>query len=895
MNIHLKIFQDNSKYHRTSSPGPSKKEKEETNLVHFTFLDYKYDLNKVLNGYSPKDQLIENINDFWLFINKYETLLKKAGKPILPNPKSIDDTDDRIENSIPYEYNKTYSTNIKIATKFDELISRLPNYERSTRKITELKLRQFLQIVVHYLDFKQKEKFNKLKKLRKTQANLPVAQYKQRIIEAVKNEQIVIIAGDTGCGKSTQVPQYLFEGGFQSIACTQPRRIACISLAKRVAHEMLTEYGTEVGYQIRFERSKSSRTKILFITEGLLLRQLAAEGSLSQYDVLVLDEVHERHLHGDFLLGITKCLIRARPELKLVLMSATINIKLFSDYFSSEKACVIEVPGRLYPIKLHYMPQLQDVASVPGYSKSKTERLSPEPYIQIMQLINQKYPATEKGDLLIFMSGLNEITTIVEAAKEYSEKDNNWIILPLHSSLSIADQDKVFDYPPEGIRKCIVSTNIAETSVTIDGIRFVVDSGKMKEMSYDPSCKMQRLKEFWISKASAEQRKGRSGRTGPGVCYRLYSEKDFQTLEAYSAAEIHRVPLESLLLQMISMGLPNARLFPFIEPPPIESIENSILSLKQHDALTSDEKLTPLGRALSRLPVDISIGKMLLMGCVFQQLQPVLTLAAALSVQSPFTNRAYRDHECETARKNLESDHGDPITLMNAYREWLELKQGRFSRREGVENTKQWCRRRGLEEQRFYEITKLRKQFQDLLQDCGLTEMANTENLTSSERAIRHGEMRQLKEMRKAHKMEAPRKKKLLRSDTYGLGDDEAEDKTVDIRDVEFRLSHDSSKIQDLVSGASACSYRDLMTLKLILLSGLYPQIAISDEFNYLKSTSQHFFHSQGKPYCSLHPMSFFGNNLQILQLTDSEIVDKSGLYRSKLPLSAKHQLLCYL
>uniref|UniRef100_A0A1B0GQ34 Helicase C-terminal domain-containing protein n=1 Tax=Phlebotomus papatasi TaxID=29031 RepID=A0A1B0GQ34_PHLPP len=288
-------------------------------------------------------------------------------------------------------------------------------------------------------------------------------------------------------------------------------------------------------YQIRFERNKSQSTR-------LLLRQLSNEDKVSQYDVIVLDEIHERNLHGDFLLGVTKCLLQVRPDVKLILMSATINIKLFSDYFAAEEAKVIEVPGRLYPIKLHYMPQIQDYA---GSSRggSRSEKLSPEPYIQILQLIDQKYPGSERGDVLIFMSGINEITAVVDAAKEYSEKNGNWIILPLHSSLSLEDQDKVFSYAPEGVRKCIVSTNIAETSVTIDGIRFVVDSGKMKEMSFDASCKMQRLKEFWISKASAEQRKGRAGRTGPGVCYRLYSEKQYQDLEAYSVAEIHRVPL----------------------------------------------------------------------------------------------------------------------------------------------------------------------------------------------------------------------------------------------------------------------------------------------------------------------------------------------------------------
>lgn len=593
-------------------------------------------------------------------------------------------------------------------------------------------------------------------------------------------------------------------------------------------------------------------------------------------------------MHGDFLLGVAKCLIKVRPDLKLVLMSATINLKLFQDYFTEESAHIIVVPGRLHPIKMHYMPPFKDTPI-----GRKSERLSPEPYIQIMQMIDDKYPTSERGDILIFMSGLNEITTIVDAAKEYASAKNTWIILPLHSSLSIAEQDKVFDYAPQGMRKCIVSTNIAETSVTIDGIRFVVDSGKVKEMSYDSSCKLSRLKEFAISKAAAEQRKGRAGRTGPGVCYRLYTQKEYDDFDEYSPPEIHRVPLESLLLQMVSMGLPNARLFPFIEPPPADSIESSILALKQHEAMTADEKLTTLGLTLSRIPVDICIGKMLLMGCVFSELQPVLTMASALSVQSPFTNRAYRDSDCETARKSLESDHGDPITLLNAFREWLDLKRLGFNQYE-KENTKKWCRRRGLEEQRFYEITKLRNQFQELLTDCGLKEMVKPKSLSSAERAIRHGELRQLKELKREHKHQAPQKRKILRA-TDGMDeDDDGGGQKPDIQDVEFRLSHDPSKMKSLLSGAVACSYRDLMTLKLILVSGIYPQIAIADEFNYCKSPSQHFFHTRWKPFTSLHPMSFFGNNGQVLQLEDSEIIDKPIYYKSKLPLSAKHQLLCY-
>lgn len=418
----------------------------------------------------------------------------------------------------------------------------------------------------------------------------------------------------------------------------------------------------------------------------------------------------------------------------------------------------------------------------------------------------------------------------------------------------------------------------------------------MKEMTYDPNYKMQRLKELWISKASADQRKGRAGRTGPGICYRLYSEKEFYDLENYSKAEIFRVPLESLLLQMISMGLPNARLFPFIEPPAMESIENSILSLKQLEALTSDEKLTPLGKTLARIPVEVSIGKMLLIGSVFKQLQATLTLAATLNVQSPFTNRAFRDAECEKLRRDCESDHGDPITLLNLYREWLLVKkkaQTERSRDYEQENSKRWCRVRGLEEQRFYEITKLKGQLESLLRECQLIENETDEKSTAAERSMRAGEKRYLGSLRRAHKMEAPRQRKLLRAGDDDL-DGEADDGRIDIKDVEFRLSNDFSKIENLVMSATT-SNCDLIMLKLILVSGLYPQVAISDEFNYLKSMNEQFFHTKSKPFVSMHPMGYFSQNYQILNVPDCDIIDKSGLYKSKQPLSAKHQLVCYL
>ncbi|XP_046400213.1 probable ATP-dependent RNA helicase DHX34 [Ischnura elegans] len=857
---------------RDDCPQSSKHVNKNSESRTFSFLDYKHELNVV---YFKNNSLIkygtQEHTEFWQFLRKYESM--------------------QVKSATANACSKCDATVLSFLTSVSEIQSNLPPMDReSGRWLSKQNLATFQEILLLYLDFKQKEKFNKLKKLRKSQASLPVTQYRDEIIKAVNSNQIVIIAGDTGCGKSTQVPQYLLKAGYKNIVCTQPRRIACISLSKRVAYETLNEYDTTIGYQIRFEKSKTQHTRIVFVTEGLLLRQVSKDQNLSSYDVVVLDEVHERHLPGDFLLGLLKCLLYQRKDLKLVLMSATINIKLFQDYFSND-AVVIQVPGRLFPIRLNYLPISIEEKS------SKSERINPAPYVRILQLINEKYPKNERGDVLIFLSGMSEISTVVEAAQIYAQQSQSWIIIPLHSTLSIEEQDKVFDYPPEGIRKCIVSTNIAETSITIDGIRFVVDSGKVKEMSYDPTTKMQRLKEFWISRASAEQRKGRAGRTGPGVCYRLYTEEEFNSLEPYSTPEIQRVPLDSLLLQMVSMGLPDARKFPFLEPPPAESIENSILTLKEQGALTSNEKLTTIGKVLSELPVDIAIGKMLIMGSLFHHVEPVLSLAAALSVQSPFTNRAYRDPDCETARKSLESDHGDPITLLNALKEWLEEKN-----RHGG-NSRKWCKRRGLEEQRFYEMTKLRRQFKDLLQDSGLLEKCEGQDMSqasSGERAIRHGELKLLRSLKRAHDQSGPRKKKMLKLDLFNLegsGVLEMEDKDsneIDIKDVEFRLRNTSSQVHNLLMGSTACSYKDLMMLKVILCSGLYPQTAIADEFNYCKSAPEQLFHTRGKPYIALHPMSFFGTHPKVLHLEESDIHTSRGR-NSKLPMSSKHQILVYL
>ncbi|EPB67492.1 helicase protein [Ancylostoma ceylanicum] len=371
------------------------------------------------------------------------------------------------------------------------------------------------------------------------------------------------------------VPQYLLQSGYTGIACTQPRRIACTALARRVAHETLNAYGSEVAYQIRFETTKSKRTKMLFLTEGLLLRQMENDSLLQQYNVIILDEIHERHLSSDLLIGLLRDMIGKREDLKLILMSATINLELFKGYF--EGAPVVQVPGRLFPIQLRYHPIKQFIAE----SEKKSHKIDPEPYVRILELIDKQVPSTERGDALIFLNGVAEITTVAEALKTYAELTKAWIILMLHSTLSVEEQDKVFDVAPSGVRKCILSTNIAETSVTIDGIRFVIDSGKVNLIKHETGSGTQKLSEFWVSKASADQRKGRAGRTGPGICYRLYSEEQYNKMDDFTTSEINRVSLQEMALRMISLNLGlDPRTFPFIERPETEKLNDALDILK---------------------------------------------------------------------------------------------------------------------------------------------------------------------------------------------------------------------------------------------------------------------------------------------------------------------------
>jgi ATP-dependent RNA helicase DHX34 len=366
-------------------------------------------------------------------------------------------------------------------------------------------------------------------------------------------------------------------------------------------------------------------------------------------------------------------------------MSATINADLFGSYFN---APVIEVPGRMFPVSIEYLPAeeedvnlvdpriVQDRISAPIRQSlaTKTVKIKAEPYLRILERIDQTVPSDERGDLLIFVSGMNEIGILSEELQNYANYTRRWIVLNLHSALSIAEQELVFDIAPDGVRKCIISTNIAETSVTIDGIRFIIDSGKVKELGYDTVGGYSRLSEFWISKSSAKQRAGRAGRTGPGECFRFYSEKEYEGLNEFPVPEILRIPLDSILLEIKAFGLGDPMEFDFIERPSEASLKSSLTRLQNVGCLDKIFDITDMGRVLSTLPVDVVIGKMLVLGSISELMSSILTIAAVISVQAPFSRISESQHVIMENRRELHSTHGDPFTLINMYTEWLYVK-----------------------------------------------------------------------------------------------------------------------------------------------------------------------------------------------------------------------------
>ncbi len=440
--------------------------------------------------------------------------------------------------------------------------------------------------------------------------SLPVSQRKAEIQKLLSEHQVIVVAGETGSGKTTQLPKMCLELGFGNLGMighTQPRRIAARSVAARIAEELETELGGLVGYKVRFNDQISDDTQIKLMTDGILLAEIQNDRFLNQYSCLIIDEAHERSLNNDFILGYLKQLLPRRRDLKLIITSATIDVERFSKHFNN--APIIEVSGRTYPVEVRYRPVVEE-----------------DDQDQLQGILNavDELQAEGRGDILIFMNGEREIRDTAEALQKQNLKHTE--ILPLFARLSAQEQNKIFH--PSGLNRIVLATNVAETSLTVPGIKYVIDPGTARISRYSYRTKVQRLPIEPISQASANQRKGRCGRVSEGICIRLYSEEDFNSRPEFTDPEILRTNLASVILQMTALGLDDIEAFPFVDAPDKRHIQDGIKLLEELGAfetiqtkLGEKRRLTTIGRQLAQLPVDPRLAKMLLsavdFGCVY--------------------------------------------------------------------------------------------------------------------------------------------------------------------------------------------------------------------------------------------------------------------------------------
>ncbi|SDJ23311.1 ATP-dependent helicase HrpA [Lentzea albidocapillata subsp. violacea] len=484
-------------------------------------------------------------------------------------------------------------------------------------------------------------------------AELPVSQRKDDIKDLIEHNQVVIVAGETGSGKTTQLPKICLELGrgiTGQIGHTQPRRIAARTVAERVAEELGTKLGDTIGYKVRFTDQSGDETLVKLMTDGILLAEIQTDATLSRYDTIIIDEAHERSLNVDFLLGYLKQLLPRRPDLKIIITSATIDPQRFSQHFGD--APVIEVSGRTYPVETRYRPLEEDDDQTQGIINAVRELQAEGP-----------------GDVLVFLSGEREIRDTAEALKQ--EDLRNTEILPLYARLSVGEQHRVFQRHTG--RRVVLATNVAETSLTVPGIKYVVDPGNARISRYSHRLKVQRLPIEPISQASANQRKGRCGRVSEGICIRLYSEEDFEARPEFTDAEILRTNLASVILQMTNIGLGDVAKFPFIDPPDSRNINDGIGLLQELGAINAAEKkLTATGRKLAALPVDPRLGRMVLEADTTGCLQEVMIIAAALSIQDPRERPADQQEAATQQHARFVDSESDFVTFLNL---WQYLKE----------------------------------------------------------------------------------------------------------------------------------------------------------------------------------------------------------------------------
>eukprot|EP00891_Asterochloris_glomerata_P006618 jgi/Astpho2/6618/fgenesh1_pm.00101_%23_12_t len=548
--------------------------------------------------------------------------------------------------------------------------------------------------------------FAKSKTLQEQRRFLPVYDCRDELLQVIRENQVVVVVGETGSGKTTQMTQYLHEDGYTTwgmVGCTQPRRVAAVSVAKRVADEMGVECGEEVGYAIRFEDITSEKTIIKYMTDGVLLRETLREGDLDNYSAVIMDEAHERSLNTDVLFGILKKVVARRRDFRLIVTSATLDAKKFSDFFGSVP--VFKIPGRTFPVDVLF---------------SKTPQ---EDYVEaaVKQAIavHLGHPA---GDILIFMTGQEEIEATcfalqarpnlhAERLDHLGEGVPPLLILPIYSQLPADLQTKIFEKAPEGMRKVVVSTNIAETSLTVDGIIYVIDTGYVKMKVYNPKMGMDALTVFPCSQAGCNQRSGRAGRTGAGTAWRLYTEQAYKNeMLMAGVPEIQRTNLANVVLLLKSLNIENLLEFDFMDPPPKENMQNSMYQLWVLDALDNTGGLTKMGRKMVEFPLDPPLAKMLLMGAQLGCSSEMLTIVSMLSVPNVFFRPPDRAEESDAAREKFFVPESDHLTLLHIYQQW---KTNRYSA--------EWCNDHFLQAKGLKKAKEVRTQLLDIMQQQKIT------------------------------------------------------------------------------------------------------------------------------------------------------------------------------
>lgn len=555
--------------------------------------------------------------------------------------------------------------------------------------------------------------------IEKQRQRLPVYKYRTEIMYLVENHATTIIVGETGSGKTTQIPQYLKEAGWAEggrvIACTQPRRLAVQSVSARVAEEMGVNLGDEVGYTIRFEdHTTSGVTSVKFLTDGVLIREMMEDPLLTKYSVIMVDEAHERSISTDILLGLLKKIQRRRPELRLIISSATIEAKAMFNFFNTSKKrqapegstqgpklepAILSVEGRGFSVKIHYVEE-----PVSDYIRS---------VVSTILLINEREPP---GDVLVFLTGQDDIETAIkllaEEAHSNQKNSSGLLTLPLYSGLSRAEQELIFTPTPRGKRKVILSTNIAETSLTLEGVVYVIDSGFSKQKFYNPISDIESLVVAPISKASARQRSGRAGRVRPGKCYRLYTEDYFlKEMPGEGIPEMQRSNLVSTVIQLKALGIDNILGFDWPSPPSPQAMIRALEVLYSLQILDDDAKLTsPTGFQVAELPLDPMISKMILASNELGCSDEIITIAAVLSIQSVWVIARGVQKEQDEAKLRFAAAEGDHITFLNVYKGFLESKK-----------SSQWCYKNFLNYQSMKKVVEIRDQLKRIARRLGIT------------------------------------------------------------------------------------------------------------------------------------------------------------------------------